>query len=138
MSSLEKIAKACAFVIFADGKIDKAEIDSAKALLKKYGFDENEGEILLKKELDAFIDESEEEQNDSEEILLGNLTLEDIDSFEILKDLALIAAADVNVSINEIDIIHSLAEAFELDPRFASMAILNAVKNNPAVNITLE
>lgn len=138
MSSLEKIAKACAFVIFADGKIDNAEIDSAKALLKKYDFDENEGEILLKKELDAFIDESEEEQNDSEEILLGNLALEDIDSFEILKDLALIAAADGNVSINEIDIIHSLAEAFELDPRFASMAILNAVKNNPAVNISLE
>ena len=28
--SLYKIAKACAFVIFADGKIDQSEIDAAK------------------------------------------------------------------------------------------------------------
>lgn len=41
MTALEKIAKACAFVIFADEKIDQSEIDSAKSLFKKYGSYQN-------------------------------------------------------------------------------------------------
>ncbi len=138
MSALEKIAKACAFVIFADGSIDKAEIDSAKEIFKKYGLDENKGKDLLKKELDLFIDESEEEKAEEADINIGELAIEDIDSFEILKDLTSIAVADGELSTAEVDVIHSLAEAFGLDSRFATMAILNAVKSNPSTKISLE
>lgn len=138
MTALEKIAKACAFVIFADEKIDQSEIDSAKSLFKKYGFDEKDGEAFLKKELNSFIDESEEEKNEEDNISLENLVLEDIDSFEVLKDLTLIAVADGEISVNEIDVIHSLSEAFDLEQRFASMAILNALKNNSEIKISLE
>ena len=138
MSALEKIAKACAFVIFADGLIDRAEIDSAKKIFKKYGLDENKGEDLLKKELDLFIDESEDEKTEDADIYIGELALEDIDTFEVLKDLTSIAVADGELSTAEVDVIHSLAESFCLDSRFATMAILNAVKSNPSTKISLE
>ena len=138
MSTLENLAKACAFVIFADGKIEVQELDTAKALFEKYGLDWFEGETLIKKYIDSFIDESEDEKEEESDFELGKIHFDDVDSFEVLKDLALICAADGEISIGEIDVIHSLAEAFELDGRFASLALFNAVKAKSNIKISVE
>ena len=138
--TLNNFAKACAFVIFADGRIDVSELDSAKVLFEKYELDWFEGETLIKKYLDSFIDASEEEHTDStdQEISLGNLELEGIDSFEVLKDLATIIVSDGEVAYGEVEVIHLLTEAFGLDSIFASLALLAAVANKPNLKFNLE
>jgi len=138
--TLKNLAKACAFVIFADGKIEVPELDSAKALFEKYGLDWFEGETLIKKYLDSFIDASDEEHNDvsDKEISLGNFDLEGIDSFELLKDLAEIIISDGDVSYGEVEVIHLLTVAFGLDPIFASFALLATVANKTNLKFTLE
>ena len=138
--TLNNLAKACAFVIFADGKVEVSELDSAKALFEKYELDWFEGETLIKQYLDSFIDASEEEHTDStnQEIYLGNLELEGIDCFEVLKDLATIIVSDGEVAYGEVEIIHILTEAFGLDSIFASLALLTAVANKPNLKFNLE
>ncbi len=137
-SVINNLAKACAFVIFADGKIEIPELDTAKALFEKYGLDWFEGETLIKKYIDSFIDKSEDEKEEESDFELGEIHFDDVDSFEVLKDLALICATDGEISIGEIDVIHSLAEAFELDGRFASLALFNAVKSKSNIKISVE
>lgn len=136
--SLYKIAKACAFVIFADGKIDQSEIDAAKKIFEKYQLDSTEGEKLIRKYLDDFIDASDDPKEEEADYNLGDLEIEGIDSSEVLKDLALIIVADNEISYPEVEIIHMLCEAFGLDPIFSSLAILNALKNKDSLSINLE
>ena len=135
---LEKLAKACAFVIFADEKIDNSEIDAAKAIFDKYQLDSGEGIKLIKNYLDEFIDASDDPKEEESDYVLGDLEIDGIDSFEILKDLALIMVADGEIKYQEVEIIHMLCEAFGLDPIFSSLAILNAIKSKSSLNINLE
>lgn len=135
---LEKLAKAFAFVIFADGKIEQSEIDAAKKIFDKYQLDSSKGEKLIGKYLDDFIDASEEPKEEESDYDLGDLEIEGIDSFEVLKDLALIIVADNEISYPEVEIIHMLCEAFGLDPIFSSLAILNAFKDKDSLSINLE
>lgn len=136
--SLNKIAKACAFVIFADEKIEHSEIDAAKTIFDKYHLDSNEGEKIIKQYLDEFIDASDDPKEEESDYDLGDLEIEGIDSFEVLKDLSLIMVSDNKICYSEVEIIHLLCESFGLDPIFSSLAILNAVKNKTSLTITLE
>ncbi|MDY6415695.1 TerB family tellurite resistance protein [Succinivibrio dextrinosolvens] len=136
--TINKVAKACAFVIFADGKIDQSEIDAAKKIFEKYQLDSTEGEKLIRKYLDDFIDASDDPKEEEADYNLGDLEIEGIDSSEVLKDLALIIVADNEISYPEVEIIHMLCEAFGLDPIFSSLAILNALKNKDSLSINLE
>lgn len=138
LDSLNKIAKACAFVVFADEKIEQSEIDAAKSIFDKYHLDRDEGEKLIKQYLDEFIDASDDPKEEESDYVLGDLEIEGIDSFEILKDLALIMVADGEIKYPEVEIIHMLCEAFGLDPIFSSLAILNAIKSKSSLNINLE
>ena len=135
--TLYKIAKACAFVIFADGKIEQSEIDAAKALFSKYNLDSVEGEKIVKQHLDSFIDASDDPKEEAD-YDLSDLEIEGFDSFEILKDLALIIVADNEITYQEVDIIHMLCKAFGLDAIFSSLAILNALKDKESISINLE
>lgn len=136
--SLNKIAKACAFAIFADEKIEQSEMDAAINIFEKYHLDRIEGEKLIKHYLDEFIDASDDPKEEESDYDLGDLEIEGIDSFEVLKDLALIIVADNEISYPEVEIIHMLCEAFGLDPIFSSLAILNALKNKDSLSINLE
>jgi len=138
--SLKHLAKACAFVIFADGKIEVSELDSSKSIFEKYGFDWFEGETLIKSYLDKFIDESESENTDESDndMILGDLEIDGIDSFEILQDLARITISDGEMTFNEVGVIHLLGDAFGLDPSLSSVALLNAVKEQPNLKLDLE
>ncbi len=136
--SIEKLAKACAFIIFADEKIDQSEIDTAKAIFDKYHLDSRDGEKLIKQYLDEFIDASEEPKEEESVFELGDLEIYDIDSFEVLKDLSLIMVSDNEISLQEVENIHFLCKAFGLDPIFSSLAILNAVKTKGSLKINLE
>lgn len=136
--SLYKIAKACAFVIFADEKIEQSEIEASKKIFDKYQLDSTEGEKLVRKYLDDFIDASDDPKEEESDYDLGDLEIEGIDSSEVLKDLALIIVADNEISYPEVEIIHMLCEAFGLDPIFSSLAILNALKNKDSLSINLE
>lgn len=137
-STLNNFAKACAFLIYADNKIEKEEIESAKAIFDKYHLDANEGEKLIKKYLDDFIDASDDPKEEESDFVLGNLELEGIDSFEVLKDLALIIVSDGEICFDEVANVHLLAEAFGLDSVFSTIAILEAIKGKCSVNINLE
>ena len=136
--TLYKIAKACAFVIFADGKIAQSEIDATKALFEKYNLDSVEGEKLVKQHLDSFIDASDDLKEEETDYDLTDLEIDGIDSFDVLKDLALIIVADNEITYQEVDIIHLLCGAFGLDPIFSSLAILNALKDKDSISINLE
>lgn len=138
--TLKHLAKACAFVIFADGKIEASELDSSKYIFEKYGFDWFEGETLIKTYLDKFIDASESDTTDDsdQDITLGNLEIDGTDSFEILKDLAKLTVSDGEITFSEVSVIHLLGESFGLDPSLSSVALLNAVKDQPNMKIDLE
>ncbi|MDY6419525.1 MAG: TerB family tellurite resistance protein, partial [Succinivibrio dextrinosolvens] len=77
--TINKVAKACAFVIFADGKIDQSEIDAAKKIFEKYQLDSTEGEKLIRKYLDDFIDASDDPKEEEADYNLGDLEIEGID-----------------------------------------------------------
>lgn len=74
--SLYKIAKACAFVIFADGKIEQSEIEASKKIFDKYQLDSTEGEKLVRKYLDDFIDASDDPKEEESDYDLGDLEIE--------------------------------------------------------------
>lgn len=138
--TLKHLAKACAFIIFADGKIDSTELDSSKFIFEKYGFDWFEGETLIKTYLDKFIDASESENTaeSDQDITLGNLEIDGVDCFDILKDLAKIAISDGEITFSEVSVIHLLGESFGLEPSLSSVALLNAVKDQQNLKFDLE
>ncbi len=135
---LNKLSKACAFVIFADEKIEQIEIETAKTIFKKYHLDADSGEKLIKQYLNEFIDEGDTPNEEETDFDLGDLTLDGIDSFEVLKDLAHIMVADGQICFAEVEIVHMLTKAFGLDAIFASLAILDAVKHQDSLKISLE
>jgi len=137
MTSQEKLAKVCAYVIFADGEIKQSEVESAKHLFEKHGFNSDEGEKLVKHYLEEFVHESDEESED-EEISLSDIDFDEVDCYELLKDLANLTVADGEISFDEVEIIHTLAEKYELSPVLASMALLNAVKTTSNIKINVE
>ena len=135
--SLDHLAKACAFVVFADERIEASEIEAVKGIFAKYGFDSAEGEAAAMRYLDGFIGKSGEKGAD-ETIRLGKLAITGADTFEILKDLAGIAVSDGEMSMGEVEVIHLLAEAFGLHPVLASLALLHAASKTPDLKFSLE
>jgi len=144
MNKLEKIAKAIAFVVWADNKVEQSELDCAAKIFAKYGLDEKAGLAAVKTEIDNFIDLKEEEIGDDEVIEspldLGDISSDEYDSFELLEDLADIVLADGVLETNEVGMIHLIGKAMNLEPELVTAALLKAAakKENLKININVE
>ena len=134
------LAKAVAFIAWADGKLEDSELASANAILKKYEVPENEASVLVKEYIEAFLDadDTPDAPETEEEINLGVIDFGEVDSFEVLKDLAELAAADGVIASREVDVLHLIARANNQAPQLVTMALLHVVSKASTVKIDLE
>jgi uncharacterized tellurite resistance protein B-like protein len=132
--NIDALAKASAFVLWADGKIEEDELKAVDSLFEKYGVDDTKGKKLLKEWLDDFIDageETEEEIEETEEdISIGVIDFGEVDEVEILTDLAVLACSDKKLAMSEIEIIIQIAEAMNVSHVLSTAAIVSAVKKS--------
>lgn len=134
------LAKAVAFVAWADGKLEDSELAFADAIFKKYGISDAESSTLVKEYIDVFldVDDNPDSPETDEEIDLGVIDFGEVDSYEVLKDLAVLASADGVISSSEVDVLHLIAKANNRSPEEATLALLHAVKTNASLKIEVE
>lgn len=126
------LAKAAALLAWADDKLEVDELKTIQEIFKKHGIDWKEAKPLVEAEMEVFIagDESEEEKD--EEIVLGALDFGEVDSKDILDDLAALAVADKVVDFSEVEMLHKIGSAANVNPEFVTAALLEAVKKTNA------
>lgn len=134
------LAKAVAFIAWADGKLEDSELAFANAIFNKYEVPATEASVLLKEYIEVFLDadDTPDAPETEEEIYLGVIDFGDVDSYEVLKDLASLAAADGVISYREVDVLHQIAKANNRSPEEATLALLHAVKTNSSLKIEVE
>lgn len=134
------LAKAVAFIAWADGKLEDSELAFANAIFNKYEVPETEASALLKEYIEVFLDadDTPDAPDTEEEINLGVIDFGDVDSYEVMKDLAGLAATDGEISSREVDVLHQIAKANNQSPQLATMSLLLAIQNNGSVKISLE
>lgn len=131
------LAKAVAFVAWADGKLEDSELVFANAIFKKYEVSDEDASALVKDYMDVFLDADDTPETE-EDINLGVIDFGEVDSYEVLKDLAGLAATDGEISSREVDVLHHIARANNQSPQLATMALLHVIQNNSSVKISLE
>ena len=127
---LNALEKAVAIVLWADEKIDPDEMETAKKLYEKYNFSWSEHKESLEERIESLldVDDEEDEEESEEELSLGVLDFgEGVDTMEIMINLAELACADKKVTFSEVDLIHRLGEAMNIEPEIVSGALLVAV-----------
>jgi len=137
---LEPFVKAIALLLWADEKITDDEMLLSKELFKKYGFSWTDAKPVLEDYLEAFVDpgddaleadEKGEFVDTDEDLELGCLDFgDDVDSYEVVRDLCLFVVMDKQVEYKEIELIHCISEACNLDKVLATAALLEAVQNS--------
>ena len=137
---LEPFAKAVALLLWADEKITDDEMLLSKDLFTKYGFSWEEAKPVLEGCLEAFVDPGDEaveadEKGEfvdvDEDLELGCLDFGDgVDTYEVIRDLCRFVVLDKQIDFKEIEIIHHIAEACNLDKVLATAALLGAVQES--------
>ncbi len=138
----EPFAKAVALLLWVDEKVTEDEMLLSKDLFEKYGLSWIETKPVLEGYLEAFIDPGDEaleadEKGEfvdvDEDFELGCLDFgEDVDTYEVVRDLCKFIVLDKQVEYREIEIIHYIAEACNLDKVLATAALLEAVDESDA------
>lgn len=139
---LEPFAKSVALLLWADEKITDEELVLSKELFMKYGFSWEEAKSVLENYLEAFVDPGDEaleadERGEfievDEDLELGSLDFgDDVDLFEVLKDLCRFTVVDKKIEYKEIELVHYIAEASNLDKVLATAALLEVAQETGA------
>ncbi len=143
---LEPFAKSVALLLWADEKVTDEEMILSKELFDKYEFPWEESKLVLEKYLEAFVDPGDEAQDadekgefveSDEDLDLGPLDFgENVDTYEIIRDLCRFVALDKQIEYKEIELIHCIAEACNLDKVLATAALLEeAQESNCKINL---
>jgi uncharacterized tellurite resistance protein B-like protein len=134
------LAKAVAFIAWADGKFEDSELAFVNTIFKKYEVSETEVPALVKEYIDGFLDADDtiDDSETQQEINLGVIDFGEVDSFEVLKDLADLAGADGVISLQEVYVLHMIAKANNRSPEEATLALLHAVNTNSSLKIEVE
>jgi len=135
---LEPLAKAIASLLWVDGKVEENEMVLSKNIFEKYGLSWNDAKPVLEKHIEAFLDPGDEATESDEkgefvefdeDFTLGCLDFgEDVDSYDVVKDLCLFAVLDKQVEYKEIELILHISDACNLDRVLATAALLSAVQ----------
>lgn len=140
--TLLKVAKAAAFVIWADGKAEQAEFDAASKMFAKLGLDEKAGLEAVKNEIDNLVDLKDEDIGDDDEIEsdinLGDLSTDDIETADVLECLVDIALADGVLEFKEIDVISMLGSAMKIDNVLVMAILLKGASKVPNIKINVQ
>ena len=134
---LEPFAKAVALLLWVDEKVTDEEMLLSKDLFTKYGFNWTEVKPVLEGYLEEFIDPGDEAldadekgefEDVDEDLELGCLDFcEGVDPYAVVKDLCQFIVLDKQVEYKELEIIHSIAQACNLDSVSTTAVILEAV-----------
>ena len=129
------IAKLLAFALWADAKITESELESLKPILNKYNIDNQ----LMQTEINLLLDGEEIDSIEEVDIDidLGQCQIEDIDEFDLLYDIAKIIIADKVLDMTEIDVMHTIGSALQVDPQMVTAAIVQAIDESK-VAITIK
>ena len=126
------LAKAIALIAWADGKLEVEELKTAREVFGKYGIDWIQAKPLLEAEMETFIEgDGGEEERDSD-INIGVLDFGEVDFKAILDDLAAIAAADKKIDHSEVQLLHLIGRAANLDPVMVTASLLEAANKSGA------
>ena len=124
------LAKIVAMVLWADEKVTTDEWAGARRIFKKYGIPWADA----KRDLERYIEDllkpgepGEEFEEKDEDFEIEDISLGEVDDFEVLCDAALLIVADKKVTYTEIDILHRIARAIGSQPELATAAIVKAV-----------
>jgi hypothetical protein len=129
-ANVDGLTKIVALVLWADEKVTTDEWAGARRIFKKYGIPWAEAKKDLERHVEELLrpgEPGEEFEEKDEEFEIGNVSLGEVDDFEVLCDLALLIVADKKVTYTEIDILHRIARAIDSQPELATAAIVKAV-----------
>ena len=131
-ANITQFARVTAAVLWADEKDTPEEWVAAEALFLKNNLNWEEAKSLVEEEIEALIDEDEEgsESEEDEDLTFGAIDLgAGVDPYEVLVGLAKLACADKELTWNEIDMIHRLGEAMNIQGEMVSAALLTAASS---------
>lgn len=129
------LAKAVAFIIWADKKIKKTELTSARSVFEKYDIKWNDVEPIIRDYLKEF-SEATYLYNFDEQLFndidinkaLGNIDFNVDDPKKILDELSKIVFSDNIVTKQEVRIIHLIAQASGLELEYATISMIKAIQ----------
>lgn len=127
---MQALAKAVALLAWADEKLEIEEIKAIQEIFKKYGVNWKDARPLVEAEMEAIIEGDGGEDEKDDVLNIGVLDFGEVDSKDMLDDLASIAVADKEIDYREVEMIHKIASAANMDPVIASAALLAAAKNS--------
>lgn len=129
------LAKAAALLAWADDKLEVEELKSIQEIFKKYGVDWKDAKPLVESEMEILLEGDGSEEEKDEDLNIGVLDFGEVDGKAILDDLARLAVADKKVDYSEVDVLHTIGKAANLDPMLVTAALLQAVnKANASLN----
>lgn len=130
--------QAAAIILWADEKVEPEEMTAAKTFFEKYGIDWTTAEAELQKEIGELLDPGEEGEEESETDLALNVIDfgAGIDQMEVFRELCLLACADNQLDWIEVDILHRLAEAMNIQKEVVTGSLAAVVAQTKcAVNV---
>lgn len=123
------IVKAVSFLLWADGKIEESEMIVAEKIFSKYKFEWEDVKPLLEKNLEDLIS-VKDKNNDiesEEDFQINKITIEEgIDNYEFLIDLAELACSDKIIDYQEVEMLHRIGTALDVQPELICCAMLKA------------
>jgi hypothetical protein len=133
------LARAVAFVLWADDKVTAEEHEVSRQLFEKHGVGWSEAKAMLEEAMEDILDESDsddEADTDGEEIECGLVDIgEGIDALELLVDLARLACSDGELAWEEIEVLHAIARAMHQAPEMVTAAVATAMAGGMTVSI---
>lgn len=136
------LAKAVAFVLWADEKVTAEEHEASRSLFEKHGVAWVDAKPMLEEAMEEILDESdsdEEADSDGGEIECDLVDPgEGIDSLELMVDLARLACADGELAWEEIEVLHAIGRAMQQAPEVVTAAVATAVSGGVSAAIESE
>ena len=126
---IDQLARVTAAVLWADEKDTPEEWAAAEKIFTDNGANWEDAKPLLEQELEALIDEDEDEtaEETEEDLDFGAIDLgPDVDSYEVLCGLARLACSDKELTWQEIDVLHKLGESMNVSKELVTAALVKA------------
>ena len=124
------LSQIVATILWADEKVQLEEWAAARRVFKKYGVPWADAKKNLERHIEHLLspgEVSEDFEERDEDFEMGDISLGEVDDFDVLCDLALLIVADKKVTYTEIDIFHRIARSIGSQPELATAAIVKAV-----------
>lgn len=119
------LAKATALIAWADEKLDKNELATTQSIFEKCGIPWSEAKPLFENAMENLLETSDDEPED---IFIGVLDFGEVDFRDVLNDLAELVMADKIADYKELEMMHAIGKACNMDPVIVSGALLTAAK----------